>query len=245
MDEMNNNNKNFGEESFSEQGAPQADPYSAPQQAPQDTQAQQSDPYANGVYSKPSQNTQPDPYAANDQYDPYKQPDPYTQTEPYTHSAYQQKYDPYAPQNGGFNGYPQQAVYPTGMAVASLVIGIISIMSVLFMIMFPPFFVLPVIGIVLGAIYKSKHYPVGKGMSTAGIVTSVVSIVLVAAIFVLAFSVVFSMIENGQMSQMMQFIKDYRPDIYEEYYNMYHEQFPEWFEGVSALFANIAAFFAK
>lgn len=231
---MNNNNKNFGEESFSEQGAPQ--------QSPQDTQ---SDPYANGVYSKPSQNTQPDPYAANDQYDPYKQPDPYTQTEPYTHSAYQQKYDPYAPQNGGFNGYPQQAVYPTGMAVASLVIGIISIMSVLFMIMFPPFFVLPVIGIVLGAIYKSKHYPVGKGMSTAGIVTSVVSIVLVAAIFVLAFSVVFSMIENGQMSQMMQFIKDYRPDIYEEYYNMYHEQFPEWFEGVSALFANIAAFFAK
>lgn len=239
MDDMNNNNKNFGEESFSEQPVNQPDPYSSSEQNTQNTQ---SDPYANGVYRQPDQNTQPDPYAngANNRYDPYTQPDPYTQ------SAYsQQNYDPYAPQNGGYSGYPQQMTYPTGMAVASLVIGIVSIISVMFMFMFPPLFVLPIVGIVLGAIYKSKHYPVGKGMSTAGIITSVVSLVIVVLIFVLAFVMVFNIMQNGQMPEIMQFIKDYSPEMYEQYYNMYYEQYPEWFEGVSALFANIAAFFVK
>lgn len=169
------------------------------------------------------------------------QTDPYSVSSSYTSA----QYDPYAPQNGGYSGYPQQMAYSTGMAVASLVIGIVSIMSVMFMIMFPILFVLPVVGIVLGAIYKSKHYPVGRGMSTAGIVTSVVSIVLVVAIFVMAFVMLLSIIQSGRMPEIMQFIKNNNPETYRQCYELYYEQFPEWFEGVSTLFANIAALFVK
>lgn len=225
MDDMNNNNKNFGEESFSEQNGEQQsrpDPYTQ-------SAAPQPDPY-----TRPA-DPQPNPYANS----AYRQPDPYAQ----------QNYDPYAPQNGGYSGYDrggvQQMTYPTGMATASLVIGIISIMGVMLMFMFPPLFVLPIVGIVLGAIYKSKHYPVGRGMSTAGIVTSAVSLAIALIIFILALALVISMMEGGGMSELMQFVKDYSPEVYEQYYDMYYEQYPEWFEGVSALFANIAAFFGK
>lgn len=158
-------------------------------------------------------------------YDPYKQPyDPYKQ--PYSYNQY-----------GGY----QNGTYPTGMATASFIIGIISILLTLFMLAFPFLGILPIIGIVLGAVYKSKHYPVGKGLSTAGIVTSAVSLGLVIIIFVgLVIWMMSLMMGDGSgMQELMQYIKSLSPEVYEEYYNQYHSQYPQWFEGISALFASI------
>lgn len=158
-------------------------------------------------------------------YDPYKQPyDPYKQ--PYAYNQY-----------GGY----QNGTYPTGMAAASLIIGIISILLTLFMLAFPFLGILPVIGIVLGVVYKSKHYPVGKGISTAGIVTSAVSLGLAILIFVgLVIWMMSLMMGDGtEMQQLMQYLKNFSPEVYEEYYNQFYSDYPQWFEGISALFASI------
>ncbi|MGN1101509.1 MAG: hypothetical protein ACI4RG_04895 [Huintestinicola sp.] len=158
-------------------------------------------------------------------YDPYKQPyDPYKQ--PYAYNQY-----------GGY----QNGTYPTGMAVASLIIGIMSILLMFFMLAFPVLGILPIIGIVLGVVYKSKHYPVGKGLSTAGIVTSAVSIGLVLLIFVglVIWMMTLMMGDGSEMQQLMQYVKNLSPEVYEEYYNQFYNDYPQWFEGISALFASI------
>ena len=243
MDE-NKNNGNFEEESFAQSEmrneAPQqpaqpqdqqpADPYNQPY-----TNAQQpTDPY-NQPYTSNQQNTYSQPYANNQQntqnntqsadFDPYKQPgfDPYKQ--PYN--------------NGYNNGYNP---YPTGLATASLVIGIISILSVLFMFAFTPLFILPIIGIILGAVYKSKHYPVAKGVSTAGIITSAASLVLAVVILIVAVVFIVNLMysdDGSGMRTFMQMLKDYSPEVYEEYYEQFYSDFPEWFDGISCVIKNL------
>lgn len=160
-------------------------------------------------------------------YDPYKQPyDPYKQ--PYAYNQY-----------GGYQygGY-QNGTYPIGMAVASFIIGIVSIVLFIFMIAFPPIVILPIIGIILGAVYKTKHYPVGKGISTAGIITSSISVGLVLLIYIFAIIFIFSM-DSSVMQQVLQSIKDDDPELYKYYYEQLYPFFPQWFEGISALFASI------
>ncbi|MBQ8787885.1 MAG: DUF4190 domain-containing protein [Oscillospiraceae bacterium] len=110
------------------------------------------------------------------------------------------------------------------MAVASLVLGIISIVFSYFTAMLPFLFIVPIIGIVLGALHKSKHLPVGKRLSTAGIVTSIVGIVLTLLIYVLCVVLVVFFMED-----MIDFIRQTSPEDYEMLYEMYGEQFPEWF----------------
>ena len=251
MDE-NKNNGNFEEESFAQSEmrneAPQqpaqpqdqqpTDPYNQPY-----TNAQQpTDPY-NQPYTSNQQNTYSQPYANNQQntqnntqsanFDPYKQPgfDPYKQ--PYNNdynNGYNNGYNPYGQNPATVNG-----TYPTGLATASLVIGIISILSVLFMFAFPPLFILPIIGIILGAVYKSKHYPAAKGVSTAGIITSAASLVL-AVVFIV--NLMYSDDGSG-MRTFMQMLKDYSPEVYEEYYEQFYSDFPEWFDGISCVIKNL------
>ncbi len=145
----------------------------------------------------------------------------------------QQGYIP--PQQGGY-GYSQYTPYPQqpsqGMAVASLVLGIISIVFSYFTAMLPFLFIVPIIGIVLGALHKSKHLPVGKGLSTAGIVTSIVGIVLTLLIYVLCVVLVVFFMED-----MINFIRQTSPEDYEMLYEMYGEQFPEWFTEAFKFFA--------
>jgi hypothetical protein len=95
--------------------------------------------------------------------------------------------------------YPQD--YPTGMATASLVIGIISFLIGLFIFALPiPLLILPIIGIILGCVYKSKHYPVGKGSSTAGIVLSALTVVFVILGYVLIVAFLPQMLEYLEMT---------------------------------------------
>ncbi|MDE7278698.1 MAG: hypothetical protein K2N26_03105 [Oscillospiraceae bacterium] len=191
-----------------------------------------------------------DPY--NTQNDPFNQQpvqgqngQPYQQpyNVPPQNGQYQQGQNPYImpqgdygynqqniPQNGyaapqGY-GVPYQPQQSTGMAVASLVLGIISICTGLFMFSFPFLFLMPIIGIILGIVFKSKKLPVGKGMSTAGIITSVIGLVIPLALIVF---VVVMLVTNG--AELMQYLKQISPEQYEQLYEIYGEQFPQWFSG--------------
>lgn len=201
----------------------------------------------NNLDNKEPQNGTP----ANGQpYDPYNQ-QPTQGAVPYTYDPYaqqntqqgQQPYGPYSQspnyanymQNqygGGVYAVPQRA--PEGMATASLVMGILSIVS-LITVYLPPIF--GILGIIFGCIHKSKHYPNGNGKANAGIICSVIGLILIIAL--IAFSV--SLVTNPEvMQQYMELIREQDPELYDQMYDMYYDQFPQWFEGIklalSALF---------
>lgn len=234
MDEFNNNP--FNED---KNGADPQNPY---QQPVQNQQGQGYDPYnQQPVQGQPMQNGQPyqQPYGVPPQSGQYQQNpngQPYQQSYnvPPQNGQYQQGQNPYGmPQSGyGNNGYaaPQYGMpyqqQSTGMAVASLVLGIISICTGLFMFSFPVLFLMPIIGIILGIVFKSKKLPVGKGMSTAGIITSAIGLAIPILLLVI---VVVMLMTNG--AEVMQFLKEYSPEEYRQLYEVYGEQFPEWFSG--------------
>lgn len=131
----------------------------------------------------------------------------------------------YANQGYGYNAPYQQPQQSTGMAVASLVLGILSICTGLFMFNVPFLFLLPIIGIILGIVFKCKKLPVGKGMSTAGIITSAIGLAIPLAL--LAFVIVM-LLTHG--AELMQYLKEISPDQYEQLYEIYGDQFPQWFD---------------
>ncbi len=161
---------------------------------------------------------------------------PVPQQNPYNMPASQNAYQESNPYNQtSSNPFTQQAAAyegpkPTsGLATASMVLGIISIVLWLFLMMFPPLLLLPIISIILGIVHKTKHLPVGKGSSTAGIVTSTISLVLCIALIVIA--VVIVMNSGDLMYNSLQTIKEAMPDLYEQYYDMFYDMYPEWFDG--------------
>ncbi len=177
--------------------------------------------------------------------DPFNEEKPAQQQPPQYQQPYQQNYNYnqqninqqgyVPPQHDGY-GYPQYTPYPQpasqGMAIASLVLGIISILFAAITAMLPFLFLVPIIGIILGALHKSKHLPVGKGLSTAGIVTSVIGIVVTILFYVLCVVLVLF-----YMDDMIDFIRQYSPEDYEMLYEMYGEMYPEWFsEAVKFIF---------
>ncbi len=205
MDEFNNLNNNENEsfaeaEKRNEQEIPQDyDPYNMPLEENE----------------KPAQKVEYDrSYESQNRippdFDPYKQP---------------------IPQNiqyGGLyldaNGMP----YKTGLATASLVLGIISlVLTFSFLIFIPPLGILPILGIIFGCIYKGKKQPVGKGTSTAGIICSAVSLVITVGFLAICVYAVMNC-----MPELMEYLKAMDPDIYEQYYNMFYNTYPEWFGGI-------------
>ena len=210
MDEFNNNP--FNED---KSGADPQNPY---QQPVQDQQGQGYDPYnQQPVQGQPMQNGQP-----------YQQP----YNVPPQNGQYQQVQNPYGMPQG--YGVPYQTQQSTGMAVASLVLGIISICTGLFMFSFPFLFLVPIIGIILGIVFKTKKLPVGKGMSTAGIITSVIGLVIPIALLVF---VIVMLMTNG--AELMQYMKQVSPEQYEQLYEMYGDQFPQWFDGAVMFLTNL------
>ena len=203
------------------------DPYN---QQPQQSAGQYNDPYnqqpqqSAGQYNNPY-NQQPQQNAG--QYNPYSQSNQQQYNMP--NNPYQQNYT--YPQQGYAQqqsyGMPYQRPQSTGMAVASLVLGIISIVMGLFMFAAPVLFLVPIIGIILGIVFKCKRFSVGKGLSTAGIITS--SIGLAIPVILLIFVMVM-LVTHG--AELMEYIKQISPDQYEELYELYGDQFPEWFDGI-------------
>ena len=176
----------------------------------------------------------------NKPQDPYNQAPP--QNNPYNQS-YQQNYS-YNQQNTPQQGYtPPQQYSPipmqqsTGMATASLVIGIVSIVFGLFILSLPVLMILPIIGIILGIVFKCKHLQGGKGVSTAGIITSSIGLalpLLIYLIMIISFVVIFVFLTDA--STFMEVFRTYMPEYYEQFYEIYGEQFPSWFETAISMF---------
>lgn len=226
MDEFNNNP--FNEEKA---GGSSENPYGQSQQ-PQ--QPQNYDPYN----QQPGQGQQ---YAQNQQqYDlpPQNGQNPYGAQGGYNYNQQNIPQGGYVPPQGyaanqgyGYNAPYQQPQQSTGMAAASLVLGILSICTGLFMFNLPFLFLLPIIGIILGIVFKCKKLPVGKGMSTAGIITSAIGLAI--PILLLVFVIVM-LVTNG--AELMQMLKEMSPEQYEQLYEMYGDQFPQWFSDATSLF---------
>lgn len=197
------------------QNAEQYNPYS--QQTQQNAGQQQYNPYGQQQYNMPQNGQQQYNMPQNGQY----------QQNTYQPNGQQQGY--YQPQGYGMPyPYSQQS---TGMAVASLVLGIISITTGLFMFAFPFLFLMPIIGIILGIVFKTKKYSVGKGLSTAGIITSVIGLIIPLILLIV---VMVMLVTNG--AEIMDFLKQYSPEDYNELYEMYGDQFPEWFSSIMMFF---------
>lgn len=193
----NNNNNNDNSNNFINLDKPQDDNDSAYYQTPPQQNAQQG-------YGQQNDNTQ--------QYAQYGQ----NQYGNNTQYNYSQQYAQYG-QNAyaGYNGIPD-----TKLATASLVIGIISLLVWPFMFVFLPLFALPIVGLILGIVHKSKHIPEGKGTSTAGIVLNSISLGLpiIAIILIIA-----------MLPQMLEWLKTNSPEQYQQMYEQYHDQLPYLF----------------
>ncbi|MCH5194683.1 MAG: hypothetical protein J1F11_12040 [Oscillospiraceae bacterium] len=229
------------------------DPYNQPAgqnpyNMPQNPYAQGANPYA----QQQGQAQQGNPYSQ--QGNPYAQQpgqgNPYSQQSgnPYGQPAGQSPYSMPGVQGGQYAQYNQnqyaaygQQAYAqyqpyqnqsTGMAVASLVLGIISIVLSLFVFSAPILILLPIIGLVLGIVFKSKHLPVGRGLSTAGIITSICGLIFPILILLLMAVLLMNHSLDGIMSEMLRQIKQTDPETYKQFYEMFGESFPEWFENL-------------
>lgn len=160
---------------------------------------------------------------------------PINQQEP-PQNPYNQNNNPFAQQAAAYAG-PKPS---TGMATASMVLGIISVVIGIFMLMLPPLLLLPIIGLILGIVHKTKHIPEGKGASTAGIVTS--AIALGFCILLIIFAVVIVMNSADFMYETLETLKTTNPDLYETYYDMLYDSYPEWFDGAIKM---LSCFFMK
>lgn len=201
FDPYNNNNdsNNDNGNNFINLDKPQDDSayyQTPPQQNAQQGYGQQND-YSQ-QYAQYGQNQNQNQYGNNSQYN------------------YSQQYAQYG-QNAyaGYSGIPD-----TKLATASLVIGIISLIAWPFMFVFPPLFVLPIVGLILGIVHKSKHIPEGKGTSTAGIVLSSISL----ALPVIAIIIIIAM-----LPQLLEWLKTNSPEQYQQMYEQYHDQLPYLF----------------
>lgn len=87
--------------------------------------------------------------------------------------------------NQGFNQVPQQPQGSAGLSIASMVLGICSIvlccLGYLAIIM-------AIIGLVLGIVSLKGQKP-GRGMAIAGIVTSSIGLVLLVVLLIIGFSI--------------------------------------------------------
>lgn len=225
---MEDKNNPFEENNLNDGNQGGADPYN--EALPQNT----------GYDNAPSQNPQQfNSYGAPQnpqQYDGYGQQS-YNGLEPADpYNATQGQYN--APQ--GYNNFGGYAVpvdnrnVPTGMATASMVLGIISFCLTLFIAALPPLIIAPILSLVLGIVFKTKKLPAGKGASTAGIVLS--SICLFFVIIILIFIAVIALNPEIMRTGMQQ-IYDIDPNLYQTYKDMWYETYPQWFDGIGALFS--------
>lgn len=224
MDEFNNEKNPFDEQTGGDT-MPNTDynPYGAPREQQGNPYMQSADPYNQQNPQNPYQQQNQNPYNQQMQQNPYQQTN-----QGYTYNQQNIPQQGYVNPQGYAQGYqPYPRPQSTGMAAASLVLGIISIVCALFTMAFPVLFLVPIIGLILGIVFKCKHLPVGKGMSTAGIITSAIGIVIPIAVIAL---MVVLLLTNG--AQIMEFVKEYSPEQYEELYDLYGDQFPQWFEGI-------------
>ncbi|MDR0947188.1 MAG: DUF4190 domain-containing protein [Ruminococcus sp.] len=142
------------------------------------------------------------------EFDPYTEPSPRQnlpqippqQLPPQVVDGQVQQNLPYGAQSPYAYGTPYK-YYPTGLATASLVLGIVSI--------FAGIPILSIVGIILGIIFKTKHYPVGRAASTGGIIFSIIGLVVFIVSTILMFA---------YMNEIFDLIEQAYPEMYEQVY---------------------------
>ena len=141
----------MSEENFNTENGTNEQTYSQPQQA----------------YEQPQQNYDQQAYNQNQQY----------AQQNYGYDQSQQAYGSFDQTQYGYN---QPASSGKGMAIASMVLGIISIPAICFWIVGLP---CAIVGLILGILYnkKNEHSP----MATAGIVCSIITIALLVLVLIL------------------------------------------------------------
>ena len=173
----------MSEENFNTENGTNEQTCSQPQQAysqPQQTYSQPQQTYSQPqqAYEQPQQNYDQQAYNQNQQY----------AQQNYGYDQSQQGYGTYQqPQQQAYGsfyqtqyGYNQPASSGKGMAIASMVLGIISIPAICFWIVGLP---CAIVGLILGILYnkKNEHSP----MATAGIVCSIITIALLVLVLIL------------------------------------------------------------
>jgi hypothetical protein len=139
---------------------------------------QPQDPYANNPYGP-----QPTPPPTPPPVYGYPQQDPYAQQPQQPPQGYGYPPQPGYPQQPGYGGYGYGG--PTGqnngIAVASLVVGIISIVGSCF---FGGLIGIVAVGLGIAGLNKSKATGTGRGQSIAGIATGAVGL-LISIVFII------------------------------------------------------------
>ena len=131
------------------------------------------------------------PYGQQQGYQNGPNPNYYGPQNPYQQQGYQNGPAPnyYGPQNpfqqNIQNPYQAPPEGSVGMAVASMVLGIVGfLISCCF---YPAAIVMAVVGLILGAVAIKKG-PAGKGMAVTGIVLSIISLAFAVLVIILAAS---------------------------------------------------------
>lgn len=145
----------------------------------------------------------------------------------YNPNGYNPNYQQYGYQNP-YAGYGQKST--KGLATASMICGIVSVVLFIFDFVFPLFFAVPIVGLVLGIVHKTKNSPEGRGMSTAGIILSVIGLVLPIALIV---------VSVAMLPSMLEYMEQNYPDMYEQFYDQYSEQMPQYFSSAFAMLKNL------
>lgn len=166
----------MSEENFNTENGTNEQTYSQPQQTYSQPQQTYSQPQQ--AYEQPQQNYDQQAYNQNQQY----------AQQNYGYDQSQQGYGTYQQSQqqayGSFDqtqyGYNQPASSGKGMAIASMVLGIVSIPGICFWIVGLP---CAIVGLILGILYnkKNEHSP----MATAGIVCSIIAIALLVLVLIL------------------------------------------------------------
>ena len=167
----------MSEENFNTENVTNEQTYSQPQQTYSQPQ-QQAYEQPQQTYSQPQQNYDQQAYNQNQQY----------AQQSYGYDQSQQGYGTYQqPQQQAYGSYDQTqynynqtASSGKGMAIASMVLGIVSIPAICFWIVGLP---CAVVGLILGILYNknNEHSP----MATAGIVCSIITIAILALVLIL------------------------------------------------------------
>lgn len=114
------------------------------------------------------------------------------------------------------------------MGVASLVLGIISLLTswIPFVCFFA--FILAVIGLILGivdSVKKSKANDRKKGISIAGLIISAIAIPIIIIMSFVSIGILIAIIEDSNYNY------DYYDDYYNDYYDYdYNDYYDDWYD---------------
>lgn len=184
------------------------------------TQQAQPNPAAGAWNPQMQPNPQAQPNPAAGAWSPQMQPNPQVQPNPAMGAGWnpQMQPNPYGYPNPGqpvWNGQNPQQQGGNGLGIASMVLGIISLVLFLFLINIP----MAIVAIALGIVQLTKKS--AKGMAVTGIVTGAAAILLTILFWAFAFSVSSESLTDDYYNY--NYYNQYQDSYSDDYYNGYYD----------------------